>query len=146
DPGSNSLSTLAGLGGGRFANPAATLLPFAPRLVRIDDLNGDGIPDLVLLRDTQVAVLLGDGRGGFRQPVSYDAGPEPTGLTVADLSGDGIPDLLIGNAYGDLLVLRGNGDGTFGPYREASQSVALAVADLTGDGKPDFIYADQGLD
>ena len=57
-----------------------------------------------------------------------------------------MPDLLIGNVYGDLLILQGNGDGTFRPYRKADQAVALAVADLTGDGKPDFIYADQGLD
>ena len=67
-------------------------------------------------------------------------------MTIADINGDGIPDLLIGNAYGDLLILQGNGDGTFRPYREANQGVALAVADLTGNGKPDFIYADQGLD
>ena len=90
--------------------------------------------------------MLGNGKGGFQPPVTYDAGPDPTGLTVADVNGDGIPDLLIGNAYGDLLILQGNGDGTFRPYRKADQAVALAVADLTGNGKPDFIYADQGLD
>ena len=45
-----------------------------------------------------------------------------------------MPDLLIGNAYGDVLVLLGNGDGTFRPYRKADQAVALAVADLTGNG------------
>ncbi len=78
--------------------------------------------------------------------MSYDAGLDPTGLTVADLNGDGAPDLLIGNVHGDILLLTGNGDGTFRPYRKADQAVALAVADLTGDGKPDFIYADQGLD
>ena len=93
-----------------------------------------------------MSIYLGNGHGGFSKPVTYDAGLEPTGLTVADINGDGIPDLLIGNAYGDLLILQGNGDGTFRPYREADQSVALAVADLTGNGKPDFIYADQGLD
>ena len=93
-----------------------------------------------------MTILLGDGQGGFLPPVTYDAGPEPTGLTVADVNGDGMPDLLIGNAYGDLLILQGNGDGTFRPYRKADQAVALAVADLTGNGKPDFIYADQGLD
>jgi hypothetical protein len=67
-------------------------------------------------------------------------------LTIADINGDGIPDLLVSNAYGDLLILRGNGDGTFSPYHQADETVELAVADLTGDGKPDFIYADKGLD
>jgi hypothetical protein len=71
---------------------------------------------------------------------------EADGLTVADLLGNGKLDLLFGNAYGDVLVLLGNGDGTFRPYRKADQSVALAVADLTGNGSKDVIYADQGLD
>ena len=45
-----------------------------------------------------------------------------------------------------MLVLLGNGDGTFQPYHEANQAIALAVADLTGNGSKDIIYADQGLD
>ena len=93
-----------------------------------------------------MSIYLGNGQGGFSPPVTYDAGPDPTGLTVADVNRDGKLDLLVGNAYGDVLVLLGNGDGTFRPYRKADQAVALAVADLTGDGKPDFIYANQGLD
>ena len=80
------------------------------------------------------------------RPVTYDAGPDPTGLTVADVNHDGKPDLLVGNSFGDLLVLLGNGDGTFQPYRKADQSVALAVARPNGNGTKDFIYADQGLD
>src|SRR5262249_6392898 len=77
---------------------------------------------------------------------TYDAGPDPEGLTVADVNHDGHLDLLVGDAYGDILVLQGNGDGTFSPFHQANQAVALAVADLTGNGQPDFIYADQGLD
>ena len=67
-------------------------------------------------------------------------------MTVADSTGNGKLDLLVGDAYGDVLVLLGNGDGTFQPYHEANQSVELAVADLTGNGSKDIIYADQGLD
>ena len=93
-----------------------------------------------------LSIYLGDGKGGFSPPVTYDAGPDPTGLTVADVNHDGKPDLLVGNAYGDVLVLLGQGDGTFLPYHKADQAIALAVADLTGDGSQDFIYADQGLD
>ena len=50
-----------------------------------------------------------------RSVFTIAAGPDPTGMTVADVNGDGKPDLLVGNAYGDLLVLLGNGDGTFQP-------------------------------
>ena len=116
------------------------------QIVRMADLANDDIEDLVLLGTNQVTIMLGNGQGDFQKLASYDAGFEPDGLTIADINGDGIPDLLIGNAYGDLLILQGKGNGTFRPYREANQDVALAVADLTGNGKPDFIYADQSLD
>jgi hypothetical protein len=146
NPGSETLGILAGLGGGRFANPVAIQTPHPAQIIRLVDLNHDGIPDLVLLGSSGVSVMLGDGKGSFGPPVTYDAGSEPTGLTVADLTGNGIPDLVISNAYGDVLLLVGKGDGTFSPYREADQSITLAVADLTGSSAKDVIYADQGLD
>jgi hypothetical protein len=146
DPGSNTLGVLAGLGSGSFANAVALQTPHPAQVIRLADLNHDGITDLALLGPSGVTVMLGDGKGGFKTPVNYNVGAEPTGLTITDINGDGIPDLLVGNVYGDLLVLLGNGDGTFRPYRKADQSVALAVADLTGDGSKDVIFADHGLD
>src|SRR5262249_48207644 len=88
----------------------------------------------------------GDGKGGFLPPTTYAVPPEADGLTITDLLGNAKLDLLVGDAYGDVLVLIGNGDGTFQPYHEANQAVELAVADLTGKGTKDIIYADQGLD
>jgi hypothetical protein len=146
NPGSKTFGVLAGLGGGLFANPVAFQTQHPAQVIRMADFNHDGTADLALLGPAGLTIVLGDGRGGFKPPVSYDVGPEPTGLTVADINGDGVPDLLVSNVHGDLLLLIGNGDGTFRPYREADQAVALAVVDLTGNGKPDFIYADEGLD
>ena len=146
NPGSYTLGVLVGMGSGRFANPVAIETPSPVQIIRLADLAGSGIPDLVLLGSSGVTVMMGDGQGGFGPPVTYDGGPEPTGLTVADITGAGIPDLVVSDAYGDLLILLGNGDGTFASYHKVDQSVALAVADLTGDGKADFVYADRGLD
>src|SRR5271157_5948739 len=145
NPGSNTVGLLDGLGGGRFANPVALQTKNPAQVVRVADFNHDGIPDLALLGSKGLSILLGDGKGGFAPPVPYEAGPDPTGLTVADVNHDGRPDLLVGNSFGDLLVLLGNGDGTFQPYRKADQNIALAVLP-NGSPTPDFIYADQGLD
>jgi hypothetical protein len=145
NPGSDSLDVLAGLGGGRFANPVAILTPGPAQVVRVADFTGNGIPDLAVLTSTGVSIYLGNGKGGFFPPVTYDAGVDPTGLTVADLLGNGKLDLLVGNAYGDVLILVGNGDGPFRPFEPVKSAIALAVADLTGNGALDFVFADQSL-
>jgi hypothetical protein len=144
--GSNTLGLLAGLGGGRFSNPVALPTREPAQVIRIADFNGDGIPDLALLSTKGLTIELGDGRGGFSPSGTYAAGTDPSGLTIADLNHDGRPDLIVGNSYGDVLVLMGNGDGTFQPYRKTDRAVALAVADLEHNGSSDFIFADQGLD
>ena len=56
-----------------------------------------------------------------------------------------MPDLLVGNAYGDFLVLLTR-QRHLPALSKCRPVVALAVADLKGDGKKDVIYADQGLD
>jgi hypothetical protein len=146
NPGSNTLDVLAGLGGGRFANPVTLQTASPAKVVRSADFNQDGVPDLAVLSTNGLSLYLGNGKGGFAPPVTYAVGPQSNGLTVADVNHDGHLDLLVGDAYGDVLELMGQGDGTFQPYHEANQAIALAVADLTGKGSRDVIYADQGLD
>ena len=148
DPGSNTFSLLKGLGAGRFANPVTIPTASPARAIRVADLEGNGIPDVIILGTNTVSIYRGDGRGGLLPHPFFtiSAGLDPTGLTVADVNGDGHPDLLIGNEYGDVLVLAGQGNGTFRPLLDAGQNVALAVADLTGNGTKDIIYASQNLD
>ncbi len=145
NPGSETLDVLDGLGGGRFADPVTVQTGSPAQVVRMADFTGDD-DDLAVLTANGLSIYLGNGQGGFLPPTTYAVPPEADGLTVADLTGNGKLDLLVGDAYGDVLVLLGNGDGTFQPYHDANQSVELAVVDLAGNGSKDVIYADQGLD
>ncbi len=145
NPGTNTIDVLAGLGQGRFANPVTIQTPGPAKVVRMADFTGNGVADLAVLTADGVSIYLGNGKGSFSSPVTYNAGTDPTGLTVSDLLGNGKLDLLVGNVYGDVLILVGNGDGTFRPFEPVKAAIALAVADLTGNGVPDFVFADQSL-
>jgi FG-GAP-like repeat/FG-GAP repeat len=146
NPGSDTMGLLASLGNGRFANPTAIGTEVPAAIIRMGDFSNNGLDDAAVLTANGVSIYMADGIGGFLPPTTYAVPSEADGLTVADLAGNGKLDLLVGDAYGDVLVLLGKGDGTFEPYRDANQAVELAVADLTGNGSKDIIYADQGLD
>jgi hypothetical protein len=149
--GANSFSLLRGTGLGGFLNPQTALTystGVRPTGVVAGHFTHDGNLDLAILNEgsQDISIFLGDGHGHFTPKGTVSAGNAPTGLALADVNGDGIPDLLVGNQFGDVLVLLGNGDGTFQPYQRTDGHMALAIADLKGNGQQDFIFADAGLD
>ena len=155
-----SVVILLGNGDGTFqaaVDYPAGELPFR---VVAGDLNLDGTVDLAVLNlnisngAVTVAVLLGNGNGTFQAPIAYatpgtfNAGSGLAGLlATGDVNGDGVPDLAL--ATDGLVILLGNGDGTFQTpqsYSLGSGSgfAGLAIADLNGDGKADAALAANG--
>jgi len=125
--------------------------------VAIGDLNGNGVPDLIVAEhDTSggtegaAAVLMGNGDGTFQPAVLYDSGgPYADWVAVADLRNNGTLDAVLANGYGDTIVgvLLGNGDGTFqSPISYNLGGVLMeevAIRDVNGDGIPDLAVVDE---
>ena len=116
------------------------------------DLNGDGRPDLVTaIVGGDVAVRLNLGASGFGPTAFYPVGAAQISLAVGDVTGDGIPDIVTGREYsnggqlsGEMSVLPGRGDGTFGlrlALPVGIRPMRLAIADVDGDGRSDVIAA-----
>jgi hypothetical protein len=133
-----------GRGDGTFdAAPTFGVGQEDPDEVRVADLNGDGVQDLVTNGLQGISVLLGKRSGGFKPSILTK---DPFGccdLELADLNGDGNVDAVV-DGHDSVEVLFGRGDGTFnGPvdYPTRGRSGDIAVGDLNGDGQPDLVVA-----
>jgi hypothetical protein len=115
----------SGNGDGTFATPVlypatskntGTVTPF-PADVRVADLNGDGILDIVYANagDGTVGVLYGTGLWGngqspFYEPVEFPANGFPLTLLLADVNGDGALDAVVeGTGYSGVTTLLNTG-------------------------------------
>lgn len=150
-----SVAVLFGRGDGSFdapvsypapgINSALALQPYA-----VDDLNGDGKPEIVAVNPFGgfLQVLVNGGNGTFHPPLSVELGNIPAAVLSADLDGDGEQDLVEANsADGTVSVLLGNGNGTFKTaqnYTVGSHPQALKLADVNGDGKLDILVGNFG--
>jgi len=97
---SSTVAVLLGIGDGSFQPPVEYPMTGRPIQVSVADFNGDGKPDLAVLRGTSFSVtfLLGDGKGSFQSADVADGFLVPTypsSMTVADFNGDGKPDIAI---------------------------------------------------
>ena len=135
--------------------------PVVPIAVGIADMNGDGIPDLVVgsvdafpYGNGTLSIMLGNGDGSFQPPQNFPAGLGLNCLAVGDWNGDGKIDVVTANfalagpvenpvvLEKDVRVFLGNGDGTVQAGQTYPVPLAIydgvAVGDFNGDGVPDL--------
>jgi hypothetical protein len=114
--------------------------------VEAADVTGDGIPDLVWIRDEvngcSLVVAKGVGDGTFG-PITTQALTtlRLSRLHFADLDRDGRQDLVAtASGQGGFYTALSNGDGTFGTLNATPGSFSFAdTGDVTGDGITDVL-------
>ncbi len=124
----------------------------------VRDLNRDGKPDIVFLRNLsdsrRVVMLLNDGAGRFTEKTSIDLGSFTLSNEFADFNGDGNLDLIVsrqasGSSNGlELYLGDGNGDFTksSATFNVNIDSARVVVGDFNGDLNPDlFIFKSDQL-
>jgi hypothetical protein len=154
-------SVVLGNGNGTFRAPVTSLVTSGTILTVaatfVADVNGDGVADLVRATASGILVELGNGDGTFRlqftytTPVnnSYFSGHDPVNsLTLGDFQKNGKLDIVASVDPYYLVILPGNGDGTFGAASlmntvDAASIDSVVAADFNGDGNLDVaVYYD----
>lgn len=145
DYSTGSIVVLAGNGDGTFQPQQSYPIPAPsdPFGIVVADVNGDGLPDLVVAQNngqSLVTVLLNNGDFGFQPAQNFGTGGSQ-GVVVGDFNGDGIPDIAATTGP-SVAVLLGKGDGTFQPQlSSAATGQSLTAGDFNGDGKLDIALA-----
>lgn len=142
-----SVVELPGLGGGAFRGAKILATGTDPFRLASADFNWDGWLDLAMVvwdgPWARIVIGLGDGISFPTAQVideSLVRMVHPDRVVCEDMDLDGLPDLVVSDwGTGQVTILRGGGDGTFGEPRSWSKGAmtGLAVGDLDGDGWPD---------
>jgi RHS repeat-associated protein len=130
-------------------------LDLADPHVRVADMTGDGLTDIVLLRSGNIAYWpnLGHGRFGakvqMRHAPRFPDGHDPRRLLLGDIDGDGVSDLVYvdrgrvllwgnrtGNSWTDQVTITGTPD--------VVDADAVQLADLRGTGMAGVLWRTVG--
>jgi hypothetical protein len=129
--------------------------------VAIAELDGEGLPDLVVVREDDADPDAEPGGEPGRQDVTVVRGGTPIALHYAsgldaprdvepgDLDGDGRPEIVLAGDEPSVSVLRNEGgggfaDGDLAPTAAGGATRRIALTDLDGDGRLDLLATDSG--
>lgn len=158
DPSTGAMYVAYNLGGGSFTGAVAVprldpseVLSFSGGL-RVADVNGDGLSDLIAVRSGSFRYWPSTGYGLFAPVVNVGGAPvlsasEFAQLDICDIDGDGLADAIhVGagqvriwrNASGATLL----GVTTISDTPSANASTVTRIADINGNGSADVLWVD----
>lgn len=152
----NEIRLLKGRGAQKGFDAAVTLaydLPGAsgqappPRSIAIGQLDGDGLPDVVLGTDMDMRILLSPQEKPATYTVSAPLSNRPGGIGIGDVNGNGVSDISVVVGGLDIRVYEYAAGGT---YQQAvvyqgigvmgrTTKDGLGVADFLRDGRSDLL-------
>ncbi len=172
---SGTVTVLFGDGAGGFVNPRTVTVGSNPAAIVTEDFDGDGALDLVVANqaDHTITVLKGDKNGNFNpitpataaildadgQPIIPSPLNAPVALVAGLFDSDSFPDIAVvnqgggGSGNGFVMVLLGNGNGTFHPVFQNNNPVqngvenlpkAIVAGDFNQDQRLDMAISNSG--
>jgi flagellin len=135
-----------GNGDGTFAASISYAMGDAAYSITVADFNNDGALDVATadFAGDSVSVRLNQGNGTFGAVTSYYSATllnDARYIESGDVNGDGILDLVVQRNNGTIMMLQGNGNGTFGSIVTvvSGATSSLSVMDINGDNKAEII-------
>ncbi|HXU02590.1 MAG TPA: VCBS repeat-containing protein, partial [Polyangia bacterium] len=139
----NNLNILVNRGNALF-DATTVSISESPASAAFADLDGNGVPDLVLASGAHVGLLYNKGDRTFDGPFDYPI-VDSSAIATGDLDGDGRVDLAVATLnFPFVFILRNDGDKAFAPPLQIETGVhagGLALGDVNGDGKLDIVVA-----